>query len=269
MLNDLGFELVVTTSSNHLQISNTKVLKVDMLDPRTWTHAELRSPFDFVLHAASHSPTTLHPQFMAANYSNPLEFFSRIRFSARCKFVFCSTARVYGSSFTHRFTEDSTPNPSDLYSKSKLLFENNISEVMQSNGSTGHLLILRIPTLLGVRVSQNLIHRWIDISKKGERIQVFNSGYSFSTLILEQHIVERIKQELTLNNSKKSVENCYSNGDFTFLEAASLVAQKFNSSVQIIDLQNDVPVLSLTNLKNNWFNKLSSKLSLQIFLSKL
>jgi len=269
MLNKFGFELVVTTSSNHVQISNAKVLKVDLLDPRTWVHTELKSPFDFVLHAASHSPTTLHPQFIDANYKNPLDFFSRIRFSAKCKFVFCSTSGVYGLSFANNFTEYSTPNPSNIYSKSKLLFEENISEVIKSNGSTGHLLILRIPTLLGVRVSQNLIHRWIDASKKGEGIRVFNSGYSFATLILEQHIVERIKQELTLSNSKKSIENCYSNGDLTFLEAATLVAQQFHSNVQIIDAEYDVPVLSLSNLKNTWFNNLSSKLSLQIFLSKL
>ena len=268
MLRNFGFETIITSSTAN-QNSYEKVIKVDFLRPETWDHDELNLPFDFVLHAAAVSPSSINPDFFETNFRSPLKFFNKVQFMDDCKFIFCSTSDVYGRAHPEYVSEISTPAPENEYSESKLLFEDNIVKVIRQNGSKGHLLILRIPTLLGRRVSKNIIHRWIELSIANKEILVFNADKAFSSIILEDDIIRRINLEIQTNVFRKSILNCYSNGDMTYMQTAKLVSKKFGGKLPKIDEASRGPVLTMTNSKEKWFDKLSTEKSMISHLSRL
>jgi nucleoside-diphosphate-sugar epimerase len=268
MLQSLGFETVIT-SSRPDQNRYQKTIRVDFLNKETWNQDALKLPFDFVLHAAAASPSSLNPNFLETNFHAPLDFFYHIKFTEECKFIFCSTSGVYGRTYSKKFSEKSTPAPENEYAKSKLLFEDNIPEVIKSSGSKGHLLILRIPTLLGRRVSKNIIHRWIETSIAKKEIVVFNAHNAFSSIILEQDIVERIRLEFQGNAFGRSVLNCYSNGDLTYLQVANLISNKFGGKLPKVDESGAEHALTMTNTEERWFDKISTETSLIFHLSQI
>lgn len=268
MLQNLGFETVIT-SSRADQNRDPKVIRVDFLNPKTWNHYNLKLPFDFVMHAAAASPSSMNPNFLETNFRAPLDFFNHLQFAEECKFIFCSTSGVYGRAYTKQVSEKSTPAPENEYSKSKLLFEENISEVIKLNGSKGHLLILRIPTLLGRRVSKNVIHRWIESSIAKKEFLVCNPHTAFSSIVLEQDIVERISLEFQTHVSRRTVLNCYSNGDLTYLQVAKLITNKFGGKLPKFNESCTDFVLTMTNIDERWFDNLSTEKSIMSHLSQL
>lgn len=268
MLQNLGFETVIT-SSRFDQSGVHKAIKVDLRNPGTWKHDEFKLPFDFILHAASASPSSINPNFFETNFRAPLEFFNQIKLTEECKFIFCSTSGVYGTSNEKWVTEKTIPAPENDYSKSKLLFEENVHNVLKLNGSKGHLLILRIPTLLGRHVSKNIIHKWIETSIAKKEFTVFNAQKGFSSIILEHDLVHRISLELQTNVFSRSVLNCYSNGDLTYLQIAKLIANKFGGKSPKSDEVCKDYALTMTNTKETWFDNLSTEKSIIFHLSQL
>jgi nucleoside-diphosphate-sugar epimerase len=257
----VGFN-VLATSSRLDRKAQTSHIRIDLLDPNTWDHNELRLPFDFVFHAAAHGPRIINTDFYEINYKAPLNFFSRINLNPDCKFVFASTSSIYGTLNRRQVTEKTIPNPENDYAKSKLYFENTISNVLKQVGSRGHLLILRIPTLLGRQVSQNIIDRWISQSKLKEKTLVYNPDKSFSSIISEIDVVSRIISETHSNITEKYIVNCYTNGDLTYLQAANMIIETFDGPKPSIVKTNLQPALSMTNLEERWFDNLSTRSSL-------
>lgn len=257
----IGFNVLATSSrlDKNTPISH---IKMDLLDQNTWDHNDLRLPFDFVFHAAAHGPRIKDTDFYEVNYKAPLNFFSRINLNPDCKFVFASTSSIYGTVNHQQVTEETIPNPENDYAKSKLYFENTVSYVLKQIGSRGHLLVLRIPTLLGRHVSQNIIHRWISQSKLREKTLVYNPDKTFSSLISETDIVSRIVSETHSNKAEKYIVNCYTNGDLTYLQAANLIADTFDGPKPSIVKTNLQPALSMINLRESWFDKISTRSSL-------
>jgi nucleoside-diphosphate-sugar epimerase len=257
----VGFK-VLATSSRLDRKALTGHIRMDLLNPNTWDHNELHLPFDFVFHAAAHGPSINNKDFYEVNYKAPLNFFSRINLNPDCKFVFASTSSIYGTLNRQQVTEKTIPNPENDYAKSKLYFENTIANVLKQIGSRGHLLILRIPTLLGRRVSQNIIDRWIYQSKLREKTLVYNPDKTFSSLISEIDVISRIISETHSDKTEKYIVNCYTNGDLTYLQAANLIAETFEGPKPSIVKTNLQPALSMINLGESWFDKISTRSSL-------
>lgn len=261
----VGFN-VLATSSRLDKNALMGHIKMDLLDQNTWDHNELRLPFDFVFHAAAHGPRINDTDFYEVNYKAPLNFFSRINLNPDCKFVFASTSSVYGTLNRQQVTEKTIPNPENDYAKSKLYFENTISNVLKQIGSRGHLLILRIPTLLGRQVSQNIIHRWISQSKLREKTFVYNPDKTFSSVIAEIDVISRIISETHSDKTEKYIVNCYTNGDLTYLQAANLIAETFEGPKPSKVKTSLQPALSMINLGERWFDKISTRSSLMSHL---
>lgn len=258
---DKGFE-VVCTSRRSQTTKGIAPLRLNFEDESTWAHQELEKPFDFVLHGASCGPGVKGADHFQANTKGPLAFFSKVQYTPESVFFFTSSSSIYGSHRSGTVTEESSPQPDSTYAFSKLSFEKKVKNIIPFHSMNMKLVILRIPTLLGSKVSQNLISTWFGVARRGESIQVFNPHEPFNALISEEKVIEKIFFEYSIRSRSKTMTlNCHSNGDLTYFQLAQKISKTFNARTPI-EVKAVHKPLSLSNRKDSWFSSISTK---QIF----
>jgi nucleoside-diphosphate-sugar epimerase len=267
MLIDFGYEVIgLTRKTNHLL--PIKQIEFDFMRGKTWRHTELSKPFDFVFHGAGHVPTTANPNYYLVNHILPLKFFSQIKFNENCKFIFASSASVYGTAPVGIVTETFEATPISDYAISKMLFEQGMPSVLKSNGSLGHFVALRIPILLGAKVSRNLIGRWINLAIDKTAIKVSNPEKKFTALVGESEILKWTAAHMSMSEPKSHTINCYTNGDLSYHGVAKLISKYFSGKKPQI-IQDSTSVLMLNNTEDFWFNKISTKKTVLSHLENL
>jgi nucleoside-diphosphate-sugar epimerase len=268
MLTDLGYEVVgLTRRINHLLPINQ--IEFDFTRIETWENPNLSQPFDFIFHGASHGPMTANPDFYLINHILPIKFFSRITFNQNCKFIFASSASVYGNTPVDTITEFCEPAPTSDYAISKILFERSMPDVLKNNGSLGNFVALRIPTLLGAKVSKNLIGRWIDSAVNKTPIRVSNPELGFTSLIGELEILKWTATHIGTLLPKKYVINCYTNGDLSYYASAKLVSEYFGGKEPEIIQNIGLGALKLNNRDDPWFDKISTEKTILSHIQKM
>jgi len=268
LLSDLGYEVVgLTRKINHLLPVNQ--IEFDFTLTKTWKNSELSKPFDFVFHGASHGPMTSNPDFYQVNHILPLKFFSRIEFNPNCKFFFASSTSVYGSTPEVTVTEHSEPIPNSDYGISKILFERAMPDVLNINGSLGHFAALRIPTLLGVKVSKNLIGRWIDSAMNKTAINVSNAEEKFTAIVSESEILNWTSTHMISSLPKRYTINCYTNGDLSYYESAHLISKYFGGKEPKVIQNSSLRALKLKNKEDPWFNRISTEKTILGYIQKI
>jgi len=212
---------------------------------------------------------TLNPDFYLVNHVLPLKFFSEIKFNQNCKFIFATSISVYGDNTEGIITEYSEPIPVSDYAISKILFERALPDVLNNNGSLGNFVALRIPTLLGAKVSKNLIGRWIDSAMHKTAIKVFNPEERFTAIIGELEILNWTSSHMIKSLPKKYVINCYSNGDLNYYESANLISKYFGGKEPETAQNTALSVLKLNNQEDPWFNKISTETTILRYLQQM
>ena len=267
MLMDLGYEVIgLTRKINHLLPINQ--IEFDFMRDKTWKNHELLKPFDFIFHGAGHVPTTSNPNFYLVNHILPLKFFSEIKFNQNCKFIFASSASVYGNTPVGIVTESYEPEPVSDYAISKILFERALPEILKNNGSLGNFVALRIPTLLGTKVSKNLIDRWIDSAINKIAIKVYNPEVEFTAIIGELEILKWAVNHISTSQPQNYIINCYTNGDLNYYKSAELISKYFGGKEPEI-IHDTARVLKLKNKEDPWFNKISTEKTILSHIEKM
>lgn len=268
MLADLGYEVFgLTRKANHLLPINQ--IEFDFTRAKTWKNFELSKPFDFIFHGAGHGPMTANPNFYHVNHILPIKFFSEIEFHQNCKFIFASSTSVYGTESEGIISESYEPAPISDYAISKILFERDMPDVLKNNGSLGNFIALRIPTLLGAKVSKNLIGRWIDSAMLKTAIKVSNPEVPFTAIIGESEILNWTSAHVITSLPKKYVINCYTNGDLSYYETARLISKYFNGIEPEINQKSALRAMKLTNRGDPWFNKISTEKTILSYIEKM
>ena len=268
MLADLGYEVLgLTRKINHLLPINQ--IQFDFTRTKTWKNSELSKPFDFVFHGAGHGPMTANPDFYLVNHILPLKFFSQIKFNPNCKFIFASSTSVYGNTSEGIITESSEPTPISDYAISKILFERALPDVLNNNGSLGNFVALRIPTLLGAKVSKNLIGRWIDSAMHKTAIKVSNPEEEFTAIIGELEILNWTSAHIIASLPKKYIINCYTNGDLSYYESANIISKYFGGKEPEIAQNSALRALKLNNKEDPWFNEISTEKTILSYIQKM
>jgi len=264
-LKSIGFHVIGVTRnlSSVLEVTQETV---NWIDPKSWPRKSFTHPFDFVLHTAAQGPASTVESHYQVNCEIPLNFFSQLEFFPWTKFVFTSTTSVYTPRVGEVINEFTIPNPGSEYALSKLAFENAIPSVLLSRGSEGHALVLRLPTLLGRKVSSNLIHRWCEIAVKNQSIHVRNPDEKFDAVVSEEDVIRRILSETKQQIAIKYVVNCHSNGDITFLESAKLVSSFLNGPAPMTIEDSSAIPTHLTNINEHTFANISTRFSLTRYL---
>jgi len=261
--NENGYEVFATTRKARQGVP-FKQIEIDFTEPSTFNNTKLNTSFDFVFHAAGITPTSNGSNFFPTNLQGPLAFFSKQKFNRECKFIYISITPVYGTPPIKNISEFSKTAPNNDYAISKLKFEQQIRKIIMENGSDGHLLILRTPTLFGEKISSNLVSRLINLAKIGKSLMISNPGSKLNALIGENEIIMRALCEISNLSHLKVIQNCHTNGDITIYEFAEIIWKKFNAKpIRIIHKDNLTPPLFFFNKSSTWFEQISTR---KIFL---
>jgi len=108
---------------------------------------------DVIIHLAGLSTNYDPPEKIYSDLAMEINYEATMRFAVKAKeagvkkFIFASSASVYGDSDTDRVNEDSKPNPLTSYAKSKLYAEEGLLKLNDEFFST---VILRMVTLFGL-----------------------------------------------------------------------------------------------------------------------
>jgi UDP-glucose 4-epimerase len=115
---------------------------------------------DFNINAVIHlaglksvSESAINPlKYYDINVSSSIIFLKEILNSRANKFIFSSSATVYGSLGQNKYKETSPLNPISVYGKTKLIFENILNDVQENNASL-NVFILRYFNPVGAHPS--------------------------------------------------------------------------------------------------------------------
>jgi len=151
----------------HIEIPAAHIVEVQGLDVSTnWSTALANQ--QVVIHAAA----LAHK--MIDEVADPLEEYRRVNVDGTLKlarqaaaagvkrFIFISSIGVIGNTNAHPFTEDDTPNATELYAQSKWEAEQGLWEIQHETGV--ELVIIRPPLVYGPNAPGNFggLIRWVE-----------------------------------------------------------------------------------------------------------
>lgn len=167
MLDKAGFYVIAGTRDGKPVIGASEGLAIGDMSDREWSSPDL-SKVDLVIHLAAiaHRTGVDRESYQQVNAQVPSHLANAAAIAACDRFIFLSTAKVLGdiSPADSAFTDNTSSNPPDYYSKAKLIAEDQIE--MVAAGGQMATISLRPPLVHGPKPSGNL----------AKLIQVINQG---------------------------------------------------------------------------------------------
>lgn len=186
--------------------------------------------FNTIVHLAAISNDPMGEKFSQA--TSDINFFSTIRLAKMSKdagvskFIFASSASVYGSSNQNICNEDSELNPLTTYAISKLKTEIELKEISDDYFK---IVCFRFATACGYspRLRLDLVlNEFIYQAISAKRISLNSSGNAFRPLIDVKEMVAAIEWAIrvTLPSNFEIINGGFNSWNFKVIELAELVA---------------------------------------------
>jgi nucleoside-diphosphate-sugar epimerase len=233
------------TESNIIKKDATEISKKDIYG------------YDVVINLASNSndPTSsVDPD----KYYEPAIFFSE-KIALDCKhlgikYIFPSSCSVYGAATAGISDENSIPQPITEYSKSKILIEDKLSNLSESNFTP---IALRLATVFGFSPRMRfdiVINMFIGMLLTENRIMLNSNGKSWRPHLYIEDAMEafRCASEWTNNSGKLEVLNVGNNdNNLTIQDSAVSLTKIFTGSqIQYLNPETDNLIFSDNKIIN-------------------
>lgn len=202
-----GFEVAVldnlSTGSTEYLNEQALFIKADVADEEAVVRLFNEFRPDYVFHLAAHADvvnSVSHPQFDATvNILGTINVLkAAIEIEAK-KFVFTSSAAVYGIPRTSVVSEDSPTVPVSPYGTSKLSAEQYVRVLADSSSGTG-FVILRLANVYGPRqgtlAEAGVISIFIKRILQGKEITVYGDGRARRDFIYVSEVVDALLKSI-------------------------------------------------------------------------
>lgn len=264
----VGFDVIGTSRTRHSESPHFRnVFAVDFLNEQTLPRNLGKIELFAVIHVAALTPKREQTNFHNINVEGPLNFFSSKYFNELEYFINISSCSVYGQKSGNFITELTPPLPDTDYGNSKLLFETSIESLFAAQERDTKFFHLRVPSLLGSRVSPGIFHRWLETSKQGGSLLIHNPDDPITGAIDESSIAQRLVPLLSDRNLTNSsgIEVAHSSGDITFFAAAVMFSDVLGGHFPLRANQNSRGRI-FRSVKNSYWSEISTKNILNWFL---
>ena len=273
-LNNFGYDIRIGTSrviSNHLKKSSPfELVRINLEDLTSLRESCNNVSVIIHLAAMNAEECSIDPKnALIVNSEGTSKLINAAISQGVNKFIYFSTAHVYGSPLEGKLSENIRPNPKHPYSNTHFLAENFLIDATKKKLIDG--LVLRLSNAVGPPVSSNvncwkLVSNdlcWQAVTKK--RILVESSRYLERDFIAIREVCRLINNIIGENLLKNGTYNLSSGSSTNLLDLASLIKTQFKKvskqSIEIIfnsheatSIKKNIPLtISNDKLQKNGF----------------
>lgn len=150
------------------------------------------------------------------------------------KFIFISSAAVYGNQKKERAIEQSLCNPLSGYARAKFFAERLILQAVADDAAL-HAVILRVTNLLGIPSSaafpQGILPKIMEAAKNHRELELWGDGKGSKDYLWIDDFLEGLK--ITVETSIQGIFNIGSGKNFSLLELIKIVEEKIGRPLSI------------------------------------
>ncbi|MDH4469493.1 MAG: NAD(P)-dependent oxidoreductase [Verrucomicrobiae bacterium] len=226
-LNNAGYDVVLFSRTGGEEFQKLN----DLLDP------VVMATFDSVIHAAWSTVPFISEQDPGREEREDIPLLKKLLEAARLaskeakklRFLFFSSASVYGNTVEEPVTEHGATRPISRYAQNKLLAEEMILKASQEDSSFQPIL-LRITNVLGFlsnpKYPQGILPRMIAAANTQETVTIWGDGRCSKDYLWIDDFLSALQAALSLPTS--GIFNIGSGNNFSILELALAVEQALN-----------------------------------------
>jgi len=253
---------ITNISEKYKSSSNLRFLKIDITKENL---SDIQFDPEIVINLASAQPSNQSIDwniFYEANVKivEALIDYSYLKNVKR--FLHISTTSVYSSSSSQFYSENSTPNPTSLYSLSKFMGDSLLRVKSHNVNNETECAVLRFPSIFGQEHLGGLVHTYYSLAKLNKDIEIYNEGKTMRNLLYIDHAIETILLFINSNRSNKKYDEFIagSSNSLSSLEIASYIKNKLGSSSALLPVKKSTQInedvyLDLDKLKNGYSYK--------------
>ncbi|MBQ6147579.1 NAD(P)-dependent oxidoreductase [Candidatus Saccharibacteria bacterium] len=240
LLKDGDFVVSIDLEGDDFVHKNFVPIKGDIRDLKLLDKLNKEYQFDAIFHCAAllaHEVKDKN-ELWTSNVDGT-ENMAKFAIKNKCKkLIFVSSNCLWGKSFDHPVTEEETPNPVEIYGRSKLEGEKILAEYSDKLNS----VTFRSPTIIdeGRLGLLSLLFEFIDDDKK---IPIVGNGENKYQFIYAKDMVKAMK--LALKYNKTSIFNIGSENVKTFNEVYNYVIEKSGSKSRLFHFPKSIMVAAM------------------------
>lgn len=245
-------ELTYFASDQEVDITNINALQKFSVD----------KPISWIINCAAYTAVDKAEDELdlafKINADGPLDI-AKIAKSKNAKLINISTDYVFDGSKESTYTEDDTPNPINVYGKSKYQGEQNIQQTLKE------YFIIRTSWLYG-KNGNNFVHTMLRLFKEKEEVRVISDQWGSPTYAVD--LAKMIIKILNSDSDQYGIYNFTNEGKTNWYEYACHILKLAQSTAMLTSHNSVIPITTSqypTKAKRPQNSSLSKKKIMTIF----
>ncbi|PJA07417.1 MAG: NAD(P)-dependent oxidoreductase [Flavobacteriales bacterium CG_4_10_14_0_2_um_filter_32_8] len=233
-INFIPTDLAEQSIDNYLNYTSIDITKPEEMHQINY---EVDCVFMFAGLTGSTNTPEMEKKYTKVNEQGLMNVLNCCKGIKNLRLIFPSTRLVYQGIKNTPLKENSAKETKTIYAKNKLACEKILADYQLQYHINYTIFRIGVPygNLINEEYSYGTIGFFINQAKKNNNITLYGDGSLKRTFTHVSDICEVIIKSVGIEKTINNIYNIGSNDDLSLFEVASLIASKYNASVELID----------------------------------